>query len=138
MSIPAGSPETPREFSYRILIGQYSTESKIAEFDRLYDRLEDQSSMLDVMAELLVKVKKACDLDSIPMLKLAAVFVLKFLAKNKTPVIAMILSRDNLIRALDEYRAECDNPAPDLVMRRRLREEMFKARDAYDATMKAV
>lgn len=118
--------ETPRQFSYRIIIGDYSLESKIAELNRVLDKSDE-------MYALLSRVKSACDLDSVPMLKLAAVLVLKFLKKDKSEVLLIEASREALMKAIENYHGECDNKAPDLILRRRYREEMFVAKTEYDS-----
>ena len=62
--------ETPRQFSYRLIIGQYSRDTKITEFNRVYDLLEQKESELtalkaqfekDVRIQALMRERKKRD-----------------------------------------------------------------------------
>lgn len=47
-------------------------------------------------------------------------------------------ARERLIAAIDEYQSECETPAPDLILRRQRRTELFEARKAYLQFRKAI
>jgi hypothetical protein len=52
-------PETAREFSYRLIIGQYSTETKVAELNRVLDKSEAQTKRIAELEATIRSMRSA-------------------------------------------------------------------------------
>ena len=57
--------ETPRQFSYRLIIGQYSTDTKIHELNRILDKLESSENLarenIDRAHRITSEMTKECN-----------------------------------------------------------------------------